>query len=74
MKFIRLILQWLLLDISLTAGEESYFHADNIVAEADDSYICTQSIAIQQPEIYVTKISPVADSNEIHHLVVYAYK
>ena len=53
---------------------ELYLHADNIFAKTDDFYTCTPPIEIEQPEIYVTKISPKAVRNEVHHLVVFAYK
>ena len=58
----------------LTNSEELYLHADNIVSKSKDFYFCTEPYEIQEPEIYISKVTATVDEANIHHVIVYAYK
>ena len=60
--------------VSSSIQEELYFHAENVRAPQNDFYICTQPVQIEQEEIYVNEIVPVADEKIIHHIMIYALR
>ena len=45
----------------LTYSEELYLHADNIVSKSKDFYFCTELYEIQEPEIYISKVTATVD-------------